>query len=807
MIVEHKKHITVTNKSGVVKRHAQSTIKTISSMQTENFNEVQDSEIAQSYTFNQFTVTNNGYRGTNLAIYKPEKLGEDLPDWFFDGTQNLTMNQNQVQIEDPNFATTFTSNVGAFTSISFQYHDLQFPEIVTFYNAAGEAFQTQNLNVVGTSFESGPGTAQGIFSSGTLSQAAISFVVSGTGDAWNMDNLSFELAYTPPPTPPTPPAPPSPVALVINTSTGIIPSGGLTNNATPVISGTGIAGDTVTVTNGGKPVGSTTVAANGTWTLPVSTPLADGMQNISATQTDPVGNTSTPTTTSFTIDTIPDSPPTVTITSDANHDGIINIAELAGSANKINLQIGLPKDASAGDILTVTDQAGNTVTQALTAANIGAGHVVLNGNFNAPASGTTFTAKATLTDAAGNVSLPGSASDQIQNIAPSAPNVVISNPSASIANGGLTDNTSPSISGKGVAGDKVSITDEGKALGTVTVGANGTWTLPLTTPLTNGVQNISAIQIDPYGNSSTPTNTSFTVTTQSVAVTNITGTIVTPATTQTETFDEANYPYSGQIYGFNKFNVTSNGYCGTRLQMIQSGYLLNDSTQCLMINANQYQVASSNFATTFSSKVGSFSSISFQYNDLQIPAVITFYNAAGQAFESENLNAVGTSAFCGQGKGVFSSGALWQSATSFVISGTGDAWTMDNLIFTTPASSAAVSIASGSKTTATDPCLKGTISHALYSGEIVEVYRNGTDIGKATVNGTNWTYNDKIGSGSAAIYTAKVIENGAAVATSNSYSINAMVQAMAAIAPSSAAITSPSITTSSATTPVLAVMH
>ena len=531
------------------------------------------------------------------------------------------------------------------------------------------------------------------------------------------------------------------------------------------------------------------------------------MQNISATQTDPVGNTSTPTTTSFTIDTIPDSPPTVTITSDANHDGILNIAELAGSGNKINLQIGLPKDASAGDILTVTDQAGNTVTQALTAANIAAGHVVLNGNFNAPASGTTFTAKATLTDAAGNVSLPGSASDQIQNIAPSAPNVVISNPSASIANGGLTDNTSPSISGKGVAGDKITITDGGKALGTVTVGANGTWTLPLTTPLTNGVQNISAIQIDPYGNSSTPTNTSFTVTTQSVAVTNITGTIVTPATTQIETFDEANYPYRGQIYDFNKFNVTSNGYCGTGLQMIQSGYFLNDSTPCLMINANQSQVASSNFATTFSSKVGSFNLISFQYNDLQIPAVITFYNAAGQAFESENLNAVGTSLILGKGKGVFSSGALWQSATSFVISGTGDAWTMDNLIFTTPASSAVVSIASGSKTTATDPCLKGTISHALYSGEIVEVYRNGTDIGKATVNGTNWTYNDKIGSGSAAIYTAKVIENGAAVATSNSYSINAMVQAMAAIAPSSAAITSPSITTSSATTPVLAVMH
>ena len=47
-------------------------------MQTENFNEVQDSEIAQSYTFNQFTVTSNGYRGTNLAIYKPEELGEDL---------------------------------------------------------------------------------------------------------------------------------------------------------------------------------------------------------------------------------------------------------------------------------------------------------------------------------------------------------------------------------------------------------------------------------------------------------------------------------------------------------------------------------------------------------------------------------------------------------------------------------------------------------------------------------------------------------------------------------------------------------
>jgi Mg-chelatase subunit ChlD len=105
---------------------------------------------------------------------------------------------------------------------------------------------------------------------------------------------------------------------------------------------------------------------------------------------------------------------TVTITEDANNDGIINSAELSGNAG---VRVGLPGGAVAGDTINITD---GTTPQSivLSAADITAGFV--DTSFAAPATGSTLTVTATLTDANGNTSAVASDSALIDTLAPTA---------------------------------------------------------------------------------------------------------------------------------------------------------------------------------------------------------------------------------------------------------------------------------------------------------------------------------------------------------------------------------------------------
>ncbi|MRR50592.1 MAG: Ig-like domain-containing protein [Rhodocyclaceae bacterium] len=106
-----------------------------------------------------------------------------------------------------------------------------------------------------------------------------------------------------------------------------------------------------------------------------------------------------------TLDTLaPTTAPAVQITTDTNNDGLISNAE-QGSLGTDSIKITLPVDAKAGDTLTITDGA-TPQTHVLTADDISAGNYVTT--VAKPADGATLTVSATVTDAAGNVSLPGS---------------------------------------------------------------------------------------------------------------------------------------------------------------------------------------------------------------------------------------------------------------------------------------------------------------------------------------------------------------------------------------------------------------
>ncbi|WP_212772072.1 Ig-like domain-containing protein [Acinetobacter gerneri] len=82
-------------------------------------------------------------------------------------------------------------------------------------------------------------------------------------------------------------------------------------------------------------------------------------------------------------------------------------------------------------------------------------------------------------------------------------------------------------------------------------------------------------------------------------------------------------------------------------------------------------------------------------------------------------------------------------------------------------------IANGGVTNDDTPEIKGSLSAILGAGETVVVYRNGIEVGTATVTGTNWSFTDaSLGSGESYSYSAEVRDLAGNVSDlSNLYSI------------------------------------
>ncbi|MGJ7455081.1 BapA/Bap/LapF family large adhesin, partial [Sphingomonas parapaucimobilis] len=247
-------------------------------------------------------------------------------------------------------------------------------------------------------------------------------------------------------------APTAPTATIAGDGTGI--------------TGTGEPGATVTVSDAtGQPLGTATVDAQGNYTLPLTTPQANG-ETLTVTQSDPAGNTS-PTTTISAPDITAPTAPTATIAGDGS--AIIGTGE-------------------PGATVTVNDATGQP---------LGTATVDAQGNYTLPlttpqANGETLTV--TQNDPAGNTS-PATTISAPDITAPTAP-------TATIAGDGTA------ITGTGEPGATVTVNDAtGQPLGTATVDAQGNYTLPLTTPQANG-ETLTVTQSDPAGNTSPNTTIS-----------------------------------------------------------------------------------------------------------------------------------------------------------------------------------------------------------------------------------------------------------------------------------------------------------
>ncbi|QXB56681.1 Ig-like domain-containing protein [Aeromonas sp. FDAARGOS 1415] len=270
-----------------------------------------------------------------------------------------------------------------------------------------------------------------------------------------------------------------------------------------------VAGDVLNVT-GQAPITLTQAQIDGQYlTFEYPRPADGGSIEVKATLTDKAGNVSLPGSDSATMgDTTATGAPTVVITEDVNNDGTISNTEISG---KVDVEVSLPGDAKAGDTLKVSGQADRLLTDAdITAGKVGY-------EFDRPADGVKLTVTATIVDAAGNVSLPGSDSATMgDTTATGAPTVVITE---DVNNDGTISNTEisgkvdveVSLPGDAKAGDTLKVSGQADRLLTdadITAGKVG---YEFDRPADGVKLTVTATIVDAAGNVSLPGSDSATM--------------------------------------------------------------------------------------------------------------------------------------------------------------------------------------------------------------------------------------------------------------------------------------------------------
>ncbi|MGO4396168.1 Ig-like domain-containing protein, partial [Variovorax sp. M-6] len=313
--------------------------------------------------------------------------------------------------------------------------------------------------------------------------------------------------------------------------TGSIAPNGVTDDTRPEIQGTGKAGSTITVYDGTNVLGTTTVQPNGTWSFTPSVDLGQGAHSITAQAEDLTGTKSEATPAFvFRVDTVAPLAPTIGEVTD-------DVGEVQGA-----LMNGATTD-DPSPTLSGKAEAGSTVTVYDGGKPLGSVKAGANGDWSyTPTTGLNegkheFTVKAT--DAAGNTSAE---SDKFtlttDYTAPDASKLAITGVeddvglvTGNVAPGATTDDSRPLIHGTGTAGDTIIVMVKdgvgSRELGRATVGADGKWSLQVQTALASGLNEFTAIEMDPAGNKTSPSNP-YTVTfddsvpATSIAITSIT---------------------------------------------------------------------------------------------------------------------------------------------------------------------------------------------------------------------------------------------------------------------------------------------
>ncbi|WBS88806.1 BapA/Bap/LapF family large adhesin [Acinetobacter baumannii] len=285
-------------------------------------------------------------------------------------------------------------------------------------------------------------------------------------------------------------------------------------NATDPVSGQAEPGSTVTVTYPDGTTATVVAGTDGSWSVPNPGNLVDG-DTVTATATDPAGNTSLP--------------GTGTVSADI-------------TAPVVALDDVLTNDSTPALTGTVNDPTATVVVNVdgvdYPAVNNGDGTWTLADNTLPALADGPHTITVTATDAAGNVG-NDTAVVTIDTVAPNAP---VLNPI----------NATDPVSGQAEPGSTVTVTYPDGTTATVVAGTDGSWSVPNPGNLVDG-DTVTATATDPAGNTSLPgTGTvSADITAPVVALDDVltndstpalTGTVNDPTATVVVNVDGVDYP-------------------------------------------------------------------------------------------------------------------------------------------------------------------------------------------------------------------------------------------------------------------------
>jgi large repetitive protein len=256
---------------------------------------------------------------------------------------------------------------------------------------------------------------------------------------------------------------------------GVVSSGGLSNDPTLTLAGNAAAGSTVVVKNGDATIGTVTADLNGAWTLTTVT-LSNGTYAFVATATDLSGNSSSSDPYSVTVDaTAPATPSGLSLRSGSAPSS----SEITGT---VTSQSSFFLHGSADANSTVTVFNGGTELGIATAGSGGAWVFELTGLEN----GNTYSFRASSSDLAGNSSaISGAIAISVITSPSDAPQIInvsddvtagAYDDKGSIANGGVSNDTTLGLTGVAAAGIQVNIYDGSTKLDSVTSnGITGAW--------------------------------------------------------------------------------------------------------------------------------------------------------------------------------------------------------------------------------------------------------------------------------------------------------------------------------------------
>lgn len=334
----------------------------------------------------------------------------------------------------------------------------------------------------------------------------------------------------------------------VGPGTGPLTSGQTTNDNQPTLTGTGAVGDTISIYNNGVLLGSVEVGNTGTWSY--TTPaLTEGNHVLTIRETDPAGNQSGPSA-GFTVvvDSVSATPVITNVT-----DNVGNAATTVVSGSETNdATPTLSGTADANSVVTIFD--GGTQIAVVTADSNGAWTFTPD---TALGEGShSFTVRAT--DPQGNVSAASAPWSVVVDLtAPTVPTLdnvndnVPGGITGNLTSGQTTNDSTPTISGTGLAGSTIHIMNNGTQIGTAVVDGSGNWTFTPTAPLGDGSYSLRAYATDTAGNASANSSVfAFTIDTAAPGVPVVTSVIddvgpVTGALTSGNSTNDARPTFNG----------------------------------------------------------------------------------------------------------------------------------------------------------------------------------------------------------------------------------------------------------------------